>query len=332
MAPDNDHIYTESCFELFRSTDGGVTYEEIFKTVSDPPLNSIYINDYAICPNNRVFVLSDYYLHTSHDDGQTWMRTQKMPFFTNFDDLYTSATGSLAYAFYNGLWHFGSPQGTPEKVLENPWFDYLQTDGVSEYIYTISAGRDQIVVSKNYGASWEKLCDLPLPFVEPGYYFAYYFIIRSDGKIFVPSWWQGVGAILYSPDWGNSWQTTILPDGPPQVYGIGKDGRLYIEQTNVGISRSVEKLTTTENPPSSSWKVMPNPFHTGFTIQIPALPTGSSPYRVWVKDITGRQVAEAHGVSTTTEVNIPGLASGVYILGMQDVEGRSMGTVRVVKQ
>ncbi len=215
-------------FRLFRSTDGGMVWNDI------SPFGAAIIPNYlAVSPQDELYVFSTIQNYKSMDDGQTWEN-----FGPDFDDPETMAfhpNGSMYVHEGQMLSRSFDGGDTWENLsgLPNIYHFHISLDGTIYFSgYDPAASEFATYLSHDELATWE------LTLTEA------YGAITTDweGDVFV----AGFDGVYISEDQGLTWNS--FADGIPAPSGvgvlhIGADRHLYCSTFNDVIYKSTEKVT-----------------------------------------------------------------------------------------
>jgi len=166
-------------------------------------------------------------------------------------------------------------------------------------IYLWNKSSDHFVFFENKGAGWHGY-SLQIPYQNRGHYYNFHALYINDTTIILDS---------YEMQWGN-------PPDPSKGFH-----KIYRVDVN---SLSIHSATKT----NAEFTIFPNPFNQSLKIRTPKNFSG----RIRLTDLFGRIILEREQRNINSmELNNLDIKPGIYFINLEAIEGKSLGTVKVIK-
>jgi len=337
---DNTYVYAEFQFgNLFRSTDGGNTYQFIYNGLDD---RTNWNTPVVFDPSNpETLYYGGNRLHRSENHGFDWdvvsgdltdglHPSGSLSFGTitaiavapsNSDYIYVGTDdGNIQVSTIGGIVFTNISDGVPDRHVTEVAVDHEDENIVYATLsgYRLNDYQPHVLKSTNAGQDWEdisgNLPEIPVNdiIIDPEYNDTYY--IANDLGVW------------FTKDGGENWEIlgTSLPTTVVNDLDFHLPTRTLLAAT---FGRSMQKIdltdlfvstNSTEKPPNSI-QIFPNPVNEVATIQLELV----APTTVTIElfDLTGRKIktiseSQLVGGEQQIKLDMTDLASGKYIIRM----------------
>ena len=349
MAKADSFIFAVSNNGLFKSDNGGASWQFLFKDIYNSTASSIYFK------NGQLFVgASNGRIFRSSDLGTNWLQVKSTEI---AESIFTIQGGDsfLVAASRNSLFKSTNGGNSWEKIILSSSINDFKTVSIFKHKILIIASKN-LFFSPNSGETWTKL---PTNFdaitfptsclINDSTFMAVNtngsFMISNDlGNVWkeynsnLPSGnfptclaqtdsilflGSGRAGVFLSKDNGKNWS---VKNEDLEIFHINTllytDNNLYIGGSGVWRRELEDMFLSVKKNSNSKQKVLvfPNPANSKVTIQFE--PINAKPFFVSITDIYGHQlVSNLFGLNGKLEVNLSGFAKGIYLLLVKNEEG-----------
>ena len=342
VAAENNNIFAED-FTIFRSPNGGATWEEIHRTgftlggvvtdqwgrfyiatdyllrlnPYDSKIDTVFGNGFwfgiAITAEGYIAAASGTYCIGSVNNGGTW---NQIGFFSGRGDpivpfpVGTTEKNELYVWPHGGSLRWTSDFGQTWTVAESPsiWAPRDLVFDSNGNMYVLHTYTKKLYGSSNRGETWEVLYDIDE-------YISSLIILKDDDLVL-----SHEDRILRSSDQGASWYdiTGNLPDAAYLSLAVDDGGYLYAGVEDRGVYKTAVPVSVGSTPEAAgefSLEIHPNPVSADMqSINLHVAGVEGSTFSVSIHDALGRTLLNKQYDSMTRDISIPvaGYLPGVY--------------------
>lgn len=197
-------------------------------------------------PDGKLYLV-ERHVRRSSDGGQTWVIASKVPRVDSYSSWYFLPTrdGSIILNTFE-LYRSTDEATTWEDVSQGLSYRYIESVSANPETGTVFAQANGLFKTSDLGQSWQLV--FPASQFTPNNGNGWPISFTETGEVYV----QYDDRLLHSPDDGTTWDTIQFAQSPLVVwsFSVAPSGKLFVE-TNVGYISSTDKGAT--------WDYLPYP-------------------------------------------------------------------------